>query len=224
MYRSALTPHNRAVLQEAEDLEERGWNVKADHLGNYPTPEKIAGRRPDIVATKKGGRRIVEIKKREGQARSEQVETFKRSARQLNSTRFYLRIIDGDGERVGSVGNPPGDIINPQHRKGILNEAKDLSELGWKVRANTEGNKYPCPEKLGKKNGHVPDIHATKPGHTRIVEIETAKSKSKGKKKRKTFRRSAAQQKNTIFYWRVVSEAGRRSKKKSFDNVPGDVL
>lgn len=223
MDRSALRPHDRALFQEAEDLVERGWNVKADHLGNYPTPEKVAGRLPDIVATKKGGRRIVEIKKYEWQVHSEQVRTLKNSAAQLNNTIFYLRIFNEDGERIDSHGNPPGDIINPRHRKGVLNEAKDLSKLGWKVRADTEGDKYPQPKKIGKTNSYVPDICATKPGHTRIVEIETAESRSKGKEKRKTFRKSAAQQNNTIFYWRVVNDGGSRSKNKSFD-APGDVL
>jgi len=64
---SASTAHNQALRKEVEDLEERGWDVDADHLSGYDRPAKIESttqdRIPDIEATKKGGRRIVEIKR-----------------------------------------------------------------------------------------------------------------------------------------------------------------
>ncbi|WP_158666611.1 hypothetical protein [Salinibacter altiplanensis] len=232
---SASKEHNQALRKEAEDLEERGWNVKADHLSGYGRPTKIESvtqdRIPDIEATKRGGRRIVEIKRtwsrRKVQANHEQLKTFRRSTCQRNNVLFYGRFVDEDGKRVGSFGDPPGDILDPRHRRhreGVLREARDLKRDGWNVRVDVAGSEFENrPPTLGNEWPYTPDIYATKHGHTRVVEIET--NSNRGKKKRKTFRRHVGQKNNCVFYWRVVKGPnGRRSKKQSHGDFPGDVF
>jgi hypothetical protein len=108
---SASTAHNQALRKEVEDLEERGWDVDADHLSGYDRPAKIESttqdRIPDIEATKKGGRRIVEIKRQKNswKIRSDQVKTFNRSVNRRKNTRFYGRLIDE--ERKSSLSEIP---------------------------------------------------------------------------------------------------------------------
>jgi Holliday junction resolvase len=223
---SASTAHNQALRKEVEDLEERGWDVDADHLSGYDRPAKIESttqdRIPDIEATKKGGRRIVEIKRQKNnwKIRSDQVKTFNRSVNRRENTRFYGRLIDEEGKRVESFGNPPGSILDPRHRKGVLREARDLECDGWNVQADIKGPQFERPPTLGRKWPYTPDIYATKHGHTRVVEIET--NSNRGEKKRKTFWRHVGQKNNCVFYWRIVDAEGRR--RKSRGNYPGDVL
>ena len=64
---SGQTRHDRAVKSIADRLSGTGHAVSADVAG-YPTPDAICGsggsgrcRRPDIVATKGGSTRIIEV-------------------------------------------------------------------------------------------------------------------------------------------------------------------
>lgn len=103
--------HNKGIRREAEDLKKMGWNVRADLPGNhYPEPDLVAGHRPDIHATKQGGTRIVEIET-DRDADPSQHESFRGSAAQQDSVRFYGRVVDERGRRIESFGNVPGDVL-----------------------------------------------------------------------------------------------------------------
>lgn len=222
-----LYPHDRTIFREAEALKKLGWNVRADHIPVHETPKSISRRVPDIVATKRGGKRIVEVKTEQSfKPDSDQIKTFRRSAGQQKNARFYVRIVDKEGTRVTSSGRPPGEILSESYwprRKGIINEAKALRRLGWNVRANVKGTQYDKPKKLGRDPQRRPDIHATKSGHTRIAEIMTDPGR---KSRHETFRQHAGQKNNTIFYWRVVDALGRRRRDQSdgITTVPDDVF
>ncbi len=112
MNTASLSAHDKGIYYEVQDLEKRGWNVKADlPRSDHSQPPLIAGkRRPDIIATKRGGRRIVEIKT-ELRLRSKQLKTFRRSAGQRAQVKFYGRGVNAVGQRIESFGNPPGDIL-----------------------------------------------------------------------------------------------------------------
>lgn len=102
------------------------------------------------------------------------------------------------------------------HKKGVRREVQRLERQNWNVRADLPGDQYPEPEARGK---HIPDIVATKQGHTRIVEVETGVDQ--GGDQHRSFKLSAAQSgRNTIFYWMVVDRYGR--PEEVFGNVPRD--
>jgi len=54
-------------------------------------------------------------------------------------------------------------------------------------------------EEPGEIAGYIPDIIATKRGHTKIVEVETPETRASHKKHIEAFRRHAAQKPNTYF-------------------------
>jgi len=104
-HRDAATQsrHDRGVRIEAEELEDNGWNVRADLDGNkYDEPPEIGDRIPDIYATKRGGHtRIVEIETHPEEDQ-DQHSTFRRSAAQQgHKTKFYWRVMKkwGRGEK-----------------------------------------------------------------------------------------------------------------------------
>ncbi len=55
------TGHDSAVRRVAGGFKSQGWKVSADHTDAYPTPRKIYGKRPDVIATKGKKMRIVEV-------------------------------------------------------------------------------------------------------------------------------------------------------------------
>jgi len=67
---------------------------------------------------------------------------------------------------------------------------------GWQVKVDLPKRKQPDP--IGKA-GRIPDIQATKRGRTKLVEVETPSTVNSHKQQASTFRRSAAQKKNTNF-------------------------
>jgi len=80
--------HDRKVRQLAKDLEKNGWKVQADIKG-YDTPSSIGKKNytPDIVATKAGATRIVEVDTPDT-IDNAQISTFKRSAARRSRTKF----------------------------------------------------------------------------------------------------------------------------------------
>lgn len=83
-----------------------------------------------------------------------------------------------------------------KHDTVVAKESRQLEKEGWHVLADLPG--FAQPDPIGTKN-RVPDIVATKHGHTRIIEVETSESLAKDSEQQSTFRRSAAQRSNTIF-------------------------
>ena len=82
------------------------------------------------------------------------------------------------------------------HDKLVKQEADKLKQAGWRVQADISG--FNKPDAIGKDN-RIPDIQAAKGGRVQLLEIETPKTFIQDKKQQETFRRSAAQKKNTTF-------------------------
>lgn len=57
---SGLSRHDREVKRIADRLSNSGHKVSAA-VPDYPSPGTISGRRPDVVATKNGAKRIIEV-------------------------------------------------------------------------------------------------------------------------------------------------------------------
>ena len=93
--RKEQSAHDRAVRAEAERLKRIGYKVRADLLG-YEKPKPIGKhrRRPDIEATKRGSRIIVEVETPStATSHRDQHETFRRSASHRRGTKFILKIV-----------------------------------------------------------------------------------------------------------------------------------
>ena len=74
--------HDRKVRQVSRELKKEGYTVRADIKG-YKQPRPIGKSRvkPDIVATKSGSTRIIEVETPKSLTRDkEQIKTFIRSA------------------------------------------------------------------------------------------------------------------------------------------------
>ena len=89
-----------------------------------------------------------------------------------------------------------GRANNSRHDQRVKQEAAKLQRAGWNVRADLPG--FSKPDSVGE-NSRIPDIQATKQGHTKLIEVETPSSKGADKDQQTTFRRSAAQKPNTKF-------------------------
>jgi len=88
--------HDRKVGQEARRLERGGWNVLAD-LPNYQKPKPIgqSGFTPDIEATKKGHRKLIEVETPGSLgADKDQQSAFRKSAAQRSNTTFDIVVTD----------------------------------------------------------------------------------------------------------------------------------
>ena len=81
-----------------------------------------------------------------------------------------------------------------KHNQVVKREAKIYERKGWKVQADLPG--YSKPPQIG---GRRPDIRATKPGTTHIMEIETPSTMKSDKAQHSTFRRHAGQKPRTKF-------------------------
>ena len=93
------------------------------------------------------------------------------------------------------LGNRP-KASQSRHNGVVKRVAKNLASEGWNVQADVPG--YEPPEPIGK-TGSVPDIVASKRGHTRIIEVETPESLDSDREQRATFARSAGQKPRTTF-------------------------
>jgi hypothetical protein len=98
----AQEAHDKGVHAEALELRRDGWNVLAD-LPGWTRPPLIAGRRPDIYATKRGHTRIVEIETDE-QNDHDQRSTFRRHAGQKGqNTTFIVKVVNSTGRRIKTL-------------------------------------------------------------------------------------------------------------------------
>lgn len=94
--------HDTRVQSHANQLESLGWNVRAD-LSGWPRPATINGRRPDIIATKSGHTKIVEVETDRGDDKK-QHEKFRRHAGQKPNTQFYILFAGPNGGHAGRSG------------------------------------------------------------------------------------------------------------------------
>ncbi len=86
--------HDTEVRRTASGLERRGYDVKADVKG-FPQPGTIGGYRPDVVATKGGERKIVEVETPDsvGSARDQkQQAAFRQAANRSAKTTFTRKV------------------------------------------------------------------------------------------------------------------------------------
>ena len=86
--------HNAEVRRTAKSLEGQGYDVKADVKG-FPQPRTIGGYRPDVVATKGGERKIVEVETPDsvGSARDQkQQAAFRQAANRSAKTTFTRKV------------------------------------------------------------------------------------------------------------------------------------
>ena len=84
--------HDQKVRQIANRLKRDGWNVVAD-LPSYHKPDPIGKKKrvPDIVATKAGATRLIEVETPETlETDKKQHEAFRRSAGQRKRARFDI--------------------------------------------------------------------------------------------------------------------------------------
>jgi hypothetical protein len=86
--------------------------------------------------------------------------------------------------------------VSGSHDQAVRKLASQLKNEGWQVKVDLPNRRQPDP--VGK-DGRIPDIQATKRGRTKLVEIETPSTVNSHKQQASTFRRSAAQKKNTSF-------------------------
>jgi len=88
--------HDRRVEQIARKLKGEGWNVKSD-LPGYEKPSPIGqdSRIPDIEATKRGHRKLIEVETPDSLEKDKaQQSTFRRHAGQKPNTTFDIEVTD----------------------------------------------------------------------------------------------------------------------------------
>lgn len=86
--KSGQSTHDRKVRQIANELKNKGWNVRADVSG-FDTPDGIgqSGHIPDVLATKGLKTKIVEVDTPRTENR-DQLSTFRRSAANRQNGNF----------------------------------------------------------------------------------------------------------------------------------------
>lgn len=102
--RSDQSAHDKAVKRRADSYANDGWTVKADDVRGYNDPPTIGGggttrgRIPDIIATKPGSTRIIEM---ETDPRDDQLQhrVFKNHVRQKSNRRLIIWLVDSAGKR-----------------------------------------------------------------------------------------------------------------------------
>ncbi len=86
------TLHDRKIASTAKRLEKKGYKVKADIPG-YEKPSKIGKKKlmPDIEASKRGIRKIIEVETKGSLKRDKaQQSTFRRHTAQKKRTVFEI--------------------------------------------------------------------------------------------------------------------------------------
>lgn len=84
--------HDRKVRELMHHYRGKGWSVEAD-LPGQKRPDPIGGenRIPDLVARKRGAKRIIEVETKDTLASdNDQHSAFRRSAGQQNRTKFIV--------------------------------------------------------------------------------------------------------------------------------------
>lgn len=86
------TKHNNTIQDSAEYYKKQGYNVQAD-ISGYDKPKTIQGKRPDLIASKKGEKVILEIETLDSFAKDKKQRTvFKEYADGRKKTRFWTKI------------------------------------------------------------------------------------------------------------------------------------
>lgn len=102
--RSTQNAHDKAVKRIADELNKDGWKVKADDVSGYRDPNTIGsggttqGRIPDILATKTGSTRIIEIETDPDDDQA-QHRVFKNHTRQKANRRLIIWLVDSAGKK-----------------------------------------------------------------------------------------------------------------------------
>lgn len=84
--------HDRKVKQIADSLKRQGWKVQAD-LAGFDRPDPIGKRNhiPDILATRRGTERLIEVETTQSLKKdTKQHEAFRRSAGQKKKRSFKI--------------------------------------------------------------------------------------------------------------------------------------
>lgn len=87
--------HNSEVENQADDYDWNGYEVRADHIDDYPYPDSFHGYVPDIVARKNGHTTLVEVETEDSvdsKRDKKQKRAFSRWASGKN-TRHFKRIV-----------------------------------------------------------------------------------------------------------------------------------
>jgi hypothetical protein len=92
----AQSKHDAQIKKTAKELENQGWDVKADIKGyEKPAPIGKDNRIPDIEAHKAGAGRIYEFETPETvESDKAQRATFKRSASQKKRTSYHEEVVE----------------------------------------------------------------------------------------------------------------------------------
>lgn len=90
------TAHDRGVTREAKELVRAGWSVTATVEG-WDDPEPVGPGVPDIVATKRGTVRVVEVETVDDDYEHRTVRT---AVNRRRNAVFYAVIVDDNGRRI----------------------------------------------------------------------------------------------------------------------------
>lgn len=102
--RTKQSAHDKGVKTIADEHSRNGWTVKADHVAGYTDPSTVGGggrtqgRVPDIVATKRGSTRIIEVETDSGDDQA-QHRVFKNHTAQKANRRLIIWQVDSAGRR-----------------------------------------------------------------------------------------------------------------------------
>lgn len=88
--------HDQGVSQEAEELERAGWSVTAT-VERWDDPEPVGASVPDIVATKRGTLRVVEVEPEGGQYDH---DSIRQAVGRRRNAVFYTVVVDANGRRI----------------------------------------------------------------------------------------------------------------------------
>lgn len=102
--RTAQDSHDTAVKRIADDLDSKGWTVRADDIPGYKDPSTIGGggttqgRIPDIHATKTGSTRIIEVETDPDDDKA-QHRVFRNHVAQMANRRLIIWLVDSSGRK-----------------------------------------------------------------------------------------------------------------------------
>jgi len=102
--RSNQSTHDTAVKRIADDLDSSNWTVRADDVSGYKDPSTVGGggttggRIPDIIATKRGSTRIVEVETDTGDDKA-QHRVFRNHVAQKSNRRLIIWLVDSAGRK-----------------------------------------------------------------------------------------------------------------------------
>lgn len=93
--KKAQSKHDAEVRRIAMEYKNKHYEVKAD-VGGFPRPDTIGGFRPDVVATKDGERKIIEVETTDSVNSSrdkKQQQAFSDAAKKSKNTIFKRKVI-----------------------------------------------------------------------------------------------------------------------------------